>query len=110
MTTRIINKKSAVQGKTPLTSQLAFGELAVNTYDGVVYFKKDPGTGEVIVALKEVTEDNLAVDSSGLDNATGSTLSQVLREFDLQITANADAASLEGATLDDIVALSIALG
>ena len=51
MTTTIVHKKSSVSGKTPLTSQLQFGELAVNTYDGVVYFKKDPGTGEVVVAF-----------------------------------------------------------
>lgn len=113
MTTTIVHKKSSVSGKTPLTSQLQFGELAVNTYDGVVYFKKDPGTGEVVVALKQVTEDNLAIDSSGLDNSAGVVLSQVLQDLDTQITTNrnsTDAVALNGATLDDIVALSLALG
>jgi len=113
MTTSIIHKKSSVPGKSPLATQLKFGELAVNTYDVVVYLKKDPGTGESVVALKEVTEDNLTIDSSLLANATSSTLAGVLADLDSAISVNSlsiNAGSLDGATLDDIVALAIALG
>ena len=120
MTTRIIHKKSSVSGKAPTPTQLAFGELAVNTFDGVVYLKKDPGTGETVIALKEVTETNLEVDSSGLAYSDGSNLSQVLEDLDNAIgviaaggdpgSGGGDSGSLDGATLDDIVALAIALG
>lgn len=41
-------KRSAVQGKTPTTSDLALGELALNTYDGKLYTKKDNGTASII--------------------------------------------------------------
>lgn len=41
-------KRSAVSGKVPTTAQLALGELAVNTYDGKLYTKKDDGTASVV--------------------------------------------------------------
>lgn len=41
-------KRSAVAGKVPLTTDLELGELAVNTYDGKLYTKKDDGTVAVV--------------------------------------------------------------
>ncbi|WP_375697517.1 hypothetical protein [Pseudophaeobacter sp. TrK17] len=41
-------KRSAVAGKVPTTAQLALGELAVNTYDGRLFLKRDDGTEEII--------------------------------------------------------------
>lgn len=46
-------KRSAVAGKVPTTAQLELGELAINTRDGKLYFKKDDGS-ESIVKLEEV--------------------------------------------------------
>lgn len=43
-------KRSSVAGKVPTTAQLELGELAVNTYDGRLFLKKDDGT-EAIVEL-----------------------------------------------------------
>lgn len=37
-------KKSAVSGKAPTTSDLQFGEIALNYADGVLYFKKSNNT------------------------------------------------------------------
>ena len=34
-------KRTAVQGKSPTTDTLELGELAINTYDGKLYFEKD---------------------------------------------------------------------
>ena len=79
-------KRSAVPGKDANTSVLELGELALNTYDGKMFFKKDDGT-ESIVTLLEVTEDNLAVDSSSLTNSSSSFLSGVLSDLDSTITA-----------------------
>lgn len=42
-------KRSAVAGKVPLTTDLALGELAINTYDGKLYMKKNVGGTESIV-------------------------------------------------------------
>lgn len=44
-------KRSSVQGKTPSTGDLALGELALNTYDGDLFFKRDvSGTESIITA------------------------------------------------------------
>ena len=34
-------KRTAVSGKIPTTSNLDLGELAINTYDGRIFFEKD---------------------------------------------------------------------
>jgi len=41
-------KRSAVAGKAPTTSDLELGELALNTYDGKLYTKKDDGTASIV--------------------------------------------------------------
>ena len=84
-TTNIKLKRSSVPGKQPNTSILELGEVALNTYDGKLFIKKDDGA-ESIVTIQEVTEDNLAVDSSLLDNATATTLAGVLDDLDEAIT------------------------
>lgn len=53
--TTIILKNSSVAGKVPTTSQLSLGELAVNTYDGKLYFKQDTGAAVSIVTISPVT-------------------------------------------------------
>ena len=41
-------KRSAVQGKVPTTGDLQLGELAINTYDGKLYTKKDNGAQSIV--------------------------------------------------------------
>ena len=41
-------KRSAVAGKAPVVGDLELGELALNTYDGKLYTKKDNGTASII--------------------------------------------------------------
>jgi len=41
-------KRSAVAGKAPATTDLELGELALNTYDGKLYTKKDNGTASIV--------------------------------------------------------------
>jgi hypothetical protein len=41
-------KRSAVNGKVPLTTDVALGELAINTFDGKMYFKRDNGTASML--------------------------------------------------------------
>lgn len=52
-------KRSAVQGKAPVVGDLALGELAVNTYDGKLYTKKNDGTDAIV----EIGGGSGAVDS-----------------------------------------------
>jgi hypothetical protein len=41
-------KRSAVEGKVPTTGDLDLGELALNTYDGKLYTKKDNGSPSIV--------------------------------------------------------------
>jgi hypothetical protein len=41
-------KRSAVASKVPLTTDLQLGELAINTYDGKLFLKKDNGTESIV--------------------------------------------------------------
>lgn len=49
MASNIKLKRSAVQGRVPSTSDLALGELAINTYDGKLYLKKSVNGTESVV-------------------------------------------------------------
>jgi hypothetical protein len=57
MANTIILKRSATPGKVPTTGQLALGEIAINTYDGLIYIKKDDGT-QSIAQIGGVTSVN----------------------------------------------------
>jgi len=41
-------KRSSVAGKVPTTGDLELGEIAINTYDGKMYIKKDDGTASIV--------------------------------------------------------------
>ena len=47
-------KRSATQNAVPSTSSLALGEIALNTYDGKLFIKKDVGGTESIVTIGAV--------------------------------------------------------
>lgn len=48
MASPVILKRSAVASKVPLTTDLALGEIAINTYDGKLFIKKDNGTASIV--------------------------------------------------------------
>lgn len=41
-------RRSATANAVPTTTQLALGELAINTFDGKLYLKKDDGTESIV--------------------------------------------------------------
>lgn len=55
MANTVVLKRSAVEGKSPTTSDLALGELAINTYDGNLFFKKDVSGLETILSVATLT-------------------------------------------------------
>ncbi len=78
MATPIRIKRSAVAGKKPTTEQLQLGELAVNFYDGKVFFKQDQGAVGVGTRIVEIGAGSttfvgktLYVTSNGDDLNTG---------------------------------------
>lgn len=48
MANKILIRRSAVQGAVPATTQLQLGELAINTYDGKLYLKKNNGAESIV--------------------------------------------------------------
>ncbi len=83
-------KRTAVQGKVPTTSSLELGELAVNTYDGKIYFEKDNGTPSVqsvlvtdatitgsLNLIGAITASYFKGDGSQITNLPASDISQV---------------------------------
>ena len=48
MANTIVLKRSATAAKVPTTAQLSLGEIAINTYDGLLYIKKDNGTASIV--------------------------------------------------------------
>lgn len=63
MAQNIILKRSAVAGRVPDTGSLNFGELAVNTHDGKIYFKKSGSieSVETIVTTNSITSGSIFV-------------------------------------------------
>lgn len=53
-------RRSATSGNVPTTAQLALGELAINTYDGKLYLKKDDGTASIV----DVTDTDIVQDTT----------------------------------------------
>ena len=69
MANKIQVKRSAVMGKVPTTTDLDLGEIAINTYDGKLYIKKDPGTPSVVEigggGVSDGDKGDITVSSSG---------------------------------------------
>jgi hypothetical protein len=51
MALKIELKRSSVPGKVPTTTELALGELAINTYDGKLFLKKNVSGTETIIDI-----------------------------------------------------------
>lgn len=62
-------KRSAVPGKVPTTADLDLGEIAINTYDGKVYMKKNVSGVETIVLLTGAGAGDVVGPASSADNA-----------------------------------------
>lgn len=76
MSNTIISKNSNVANLVPTTSELDYGEIAVNTHDGKMFLKIDPGTGAVITSIGDQSADFVwYVSKSGNDDNNGKSLS-----------------------------------
>ena len=91
---KIYIRRSATPNKVPTTTQLALGELAINTYDGKLYLEQDQGgvgVGTTIVAVNpwnvgfgslaydiNFTAGNVGVGTDDVTTAVGSNNTAVL--------------------------------
>lgn len=51
----VLIKRSSVAGKVPATTDLNYGELAVNTHDGRMFMKANNGSGDAIIEVTSIT-------------------------------------------------------
>jgi hypothetical protein len=54
MANKILHKKSNIIGNTPPLSSLSAGEIAINTADGCLFFKKDSPQGEHVSKILDI--------------------------------------------------------
>lgn len=105
-------KRSAVASKTPTVNDLELGELAVNTYDGKLYTKKDNGTAS-IVEIGAGGGGGGATNLDGLSDVTiTSPSSNQLIQYNgtawVNATVSSGATNLDG--LSDVAVSSAAAG
>jgi len=84
-------RRSEVPGRVPTTAQLDLGEVAINTHDGVMYFKQDnsaTGGGESIIPVnKPDTAANVYyVKEDGDDNLSGDSIADAFATLDQAVT------------------------
>ena len=91
---QITHKRSGIADKVPQTTDLALGELAINTHDGKLFLKKDDGVETVV----EVGGGG----SSGMFAETEQDLAS-----DHTLTANRNALTAGPLTINDDVTLTI---
>lgn len=84
MSTNIKLKRSAVQGKVPTTADLELGELAINTYDGKLYLKKDDGTEGIV----DVTGGGATIPSLDAVTTVGSDTTNSITVGGLDVNGN----------------------
>ena len=67
MAQNILQRRSEIQGKTPTTSSLQVGEIALNTYDGKAYIHKSGSTQSIesIVITNSITTGSITLTQTG---------------------------------------------
>lgn len=72
-------KRSAVKGKSPTTSNISLGELALNTNDGRVFFKTTDSSGtSAIATLREISGGTGITETNGVLNLDNQVTAQTV--------------------------------
>ena len=81
-------RRSATPNKVPTTGQLDLGEVAINTHDGVMFFKQDKaGTQSIIEVGRPDTAANVFyVKEDGDDTKDGNTLADAFATINAAMT------------------------
>ena len=121
MAQQIKLKRSAVAGKVPTTAQLQTGELAINTLDGKLFFKRDDNTVQTIVTTNTLVTGSLNIFGSitgsdtyingwGSVSASLATVASASSGITLQQVTDNSPFSGEAITTDAIIASSFRTG
>ena len=86
-------KRSSVSGNTPGTSDLELGEVAINTYDGKMFIKKNDGSDSIVeIGAGSVSEAFKTIAVSGQSNVVADSATDTLTLVagsNMTITTNA---------------------
>lgn len=66
-------RRSAVPGKVPTTESIDYGEIALNTYDGLAFMKRSGSNGEEVIAIGAPQDTGSLLTTSSFNTWTGST-------------------------------------
>ena len=75
-------KRTSVQGKVPTISNIELGELAMNTYDGRIFFEKNDGSATV----QEILTTNAGRAITGSININGAVTASIFKGDGSQLT------------------------
>lgn len=95
-------KRSAVASKVPLTTDLSLGELAINTYDGKVYIKKNNGSDSIV----EISGDKLPLTGGVMTGVINANSNKITNLATPTLTTDAANASYVNSARDTRIALS----
>ena len=95
-------RRSAVSGNKPSTSQLDLGEVAINTHDGKMFFKRDKNGELSIIELggATVAENVFYVSKSGNDSNAGTSIDRAFLTLDKALTVAAERRGAAGLDSD----------
>ena len=88
MATKIRLKKSGATGNTPTTSELEFGELALNYADGILYYKDAANTIQQISGAVSNTFETINANGTLLIPDSNSDILSIIAGDGIDITAN----------------------
>jgi len=101
MTNPILIKRSAVALKAPIPSDLALGELAINTVDGKLYLKKNvTGTETIVEVGYAVSTAQSAADTAIGTAAASDATAKVLVETNARVAADTAAIATAATAAD----------
>lgn len=96
MSTTVKIKRSAVQGKVPLDTDLELGELAINTYDGKLFMKKSVAGANTIIDVTAASSPNLdSVTTAGATTTNAITVGGITSTANVGIGTTTPSAPLE---------------
>lgn len=112
MSTPIRIKRSAVPGKIPTTGDLQLGELAINTYDGRAFLKKDNGTESIVSVGGGYPGSTYFVAETGLDTNDGEDESTAFATIAkaLTVATSGDTIEIASGTFTEVFPLTVPQG
>ena len=101
MSTKVLLKKSSVLGKVPLTTDLSYGELALNYADGKLYFKDSANNIKSFDSAPQLSLNDLTdVDTVSTPPVTGNVLKWNGSVWAPAVDATAGGSGTDADTLD----------